>query len=56
MPFIILGIVILVSGIVFYRFGVSHGSHEIRNGALTWLLAGFLILVWGLIIIFSGKL
>jgi hypothetical protein len=39
-----------------YRTGVKRRSREMRNGAAAWFLAGFFLALWGMIIIFTGRL
>jgi len=55
MPFVILGLLILMFGFLFFRWGKKNGSHEVKNGSLSLMLAGFFLLLWGVIIIFTGN-
>jgi|GEM_PF-6668603 hypothetical protein len=56
MPFIVFGTIILASGIFLFLRGVKKHNIEMRNGAFGWTLAGFFLLIWGLLIMLTGKI
>lgn len=55
MPFIFLGLFVLIIGFLFFRFGKKTSSREMSNGALALILAGFFLLFWGAILVFTGN-
>jgi hypothetical protein len=55
MPFVILGLLITTIGILLFRWGAKSNSHEVKNGSLALILAGVFLLLWGIIILFTGN-
>jgi len=55
MPFIFLGLFVLVIGFLCFRWSGKNGSHEMRNGSMALMLAGFFLLLWGVALILTGN-
>ncbi|KKT70464.1 MAG: hypothetical protein UX09_C0020G0012 [Candidatus Uhrbacteria bacterium GW2011_GWE2_45_35] len=56
MPFVFFGLLAIITGIFFLvKLGIKKRNIEMKNGALAWILAGFLLLLWGVLLMLTGK-
>jgi len=57
MPFIFFGLFLILSGAFFLVvFGIKKKCKEMKNGSIALILAGIMLVLWGMMFIFTGNI